>query len=65
MGKQEVTTAEVAAQAKAIDYKRGVHKDRDQILHGEKHRIKRNIHQDASLKRYGLRDTKTSTIVGC
>ena len=53
MGRR-ATAEELLAQAEANGYKRGVHRQRDQVRHREKHVKKTISDQDATLRRYVL-----------
>jgi hypothetical protein len=52
MGSRQTTAADLIAQAAANGYKRGAHKEHDEIRHREKHVKKTKRDQDATLKRY-------------
>lgn len=54
MGKRQANMADLVAQAEASGYKRGAHKERDQICHREKHVKKTKRDQDVTLNRYIL-----------
>jgi hypothetical protein len=54
MKKRQADVIDLMAQTETNDYKRGIHKERDQIRHREKHVKKTKRDQDAILKRYVL-----------
>jgi hypothetical protein len=54
MRDRQATVANLLAQAAANGYKKGAHKERDQIRHREKHVEKTRGDQNATLKRYVL-----------
>ena len=52
MGRQPLCADQLLARANANGYKRGAHKEQDQIRGKEKHIAKTKKDQDATLKRY-------------